>query len=193
MSLEFHLQGFELATVLSWTDHELYKGGKALDWKTNSNYMSNILSLPKTTKILTAAFGSHPASFGALVMYTDSVQLSLLTCYETEGIWKTRTLLSTNVLQGPFQMLFVNAALETLLVWNKDTMLYSLHNDSEWRYLRIMDSSNISQEASGSHIHHVVMGEWKKSDYKKCQQSFFLQKTFEIQISLICIYNKSLI
>lgn len=115
MSLEFHLQGFELATVLAWTDHELYKGGKALDWKTNSNYMSNILSLPKTTKILTAAFGSHPASFGALVMYTDSVQLSLLTCYETEGIWKTRTLLSTNVLQGPFQMLFVSAALE--LCW----------------------------------------------------------------------------
>ncbi|KTG38880.1 hypothetical protein cypCar_00038993 [Cyprinus carpio] len=153
----YPLLGFELATVLAWTDHELYKGGKALDWKTNSNYMSNILSLPKTTKILTAAFGSHPASFGALVMYTDSVQLSLLTCYETEGIWKTRTLLSTNVLQGPFQMLFVNAALETLLVWNKDTMLYSLHNDSEWRYLRIMDSSNISQEASGSHIHHVVM------------------------------------
>uniref|UniRef100_A0A671SB23 Catsper channel auxiliary subunit epsilon n=1 Tax=Sinocyclocheilus anshuiensis TaxID=1608454 RepID=A0A671SB23_9TELE len=90
-------------------------------------------------------------------MDTDSVQPSLLTCYETEGIWKTRTLLSTNGLQGPFQMLFVSAALETLLVWNKDTMLYSFHNDSEWRYLRIMDSSNISQEASGSHIHHVVM------------------------------------
>ncbi|XP_026079983.1 cation channel sperm-associated protein subunit epsilon isoform X2 [Carassius auratus] len=153
----YSLLGFELSTVLAWTDHELYKGGKALDWKTNSNYMSNILSLPKTTTILTAAFGSHPASFGALVMYTDSVQLSLLTCYETEGIWKTRTLLSTNVLQGPFRMLFVSAALETLLVWNKDTILYSFHDDSEWRYLQIMDSSNISQEASGSHIHHVVI------------------------------------
>lgn len=192
MSLEFHLQGFELATVLAWTDHELYKGGKALDWKTNSNYMSNVLSLPKTTTILTAAFGSHPASLSALVMYTDSVQLSLLTSCETEGIWRTRTL-STNVLQGPFQMLFVSAALETLLVWNKDTMLYSFHNDSEWRYLQIMDSSNIRQEASGSHIHHVVMGEWKKSDYQKCQQLYFLQNTFEIQISLICISNKSLI
>ncbi len=191
MSLEFHLQGFELASVLAWTDHELYKGGKALDWKTNSSYMSNVLSLPKTTTILTAAFGSHPASLGALVMYTDSLNLSLLMFHETEGIWRTRTL-STNVLQGPFQMLFVSAALETLLVWNKDTMLYSFHND-EWRDLQIMDSSNISQEAGGSHIHHVVMGEWKKSDYQKCQQLYFLQNTFEIQISLICISNKSLI
>ncbi|XP_058651456.1 cation channel sperm-associated auxiliary subunit epsilon-like isoform X4 [Onychostoma macrolepis] len=153
----YPLLGFELATVLAWTDHELYKGGKALDWKTNSNYMSNVLSLPKTTTILTAAFGSQPACLGALVMYTDSVQLSLLTSCETEGIWRTRNILSTNVLQGPFQMLFVSAALETLLVWNKDSMLYSFHNDSEWRYLQIMDSSNLSQEASGSHIHHVVM------------------------------------
>ncbi|XP_043111808.1 cation channel sperm-associated protein subunit epsilon-like [Puntigrus tetrazona] len=154
---DYPLLGVELSTVLAWTDHELYKGGKALDWKTSSNYMSNVLSLPKTTTILTAAFGSHPASLGVLVMYTDSGRLSLLTCYETEGIWKTRTLLSTNVLQGPFDMLFVSAALETLLVWNRDTMLYSFHNDSEWRYLQIMDSSNISQEANGSHIHHVVM------------------------------------
>ncbi|XP_050981307.1 cation channel sperm-associated auxiliary subunit epsilon-like isoform X1 [Labeo rohita] len=154
---DYPLPEFELATVLAWTDHELYKGGKNLDWTTNSSYMSNILSLPKTATILNAAFGSHPASLSALVMYTGSVQLYLLTSYENEGIWRNRTLWSRNVLQGPFQMLFVSAALETLLVWNKDTMLYSFHNDIEWRYLQIMDSSSISQEANGSHIHHVVM------------------------------------
>ncbi|KAL0177775.1 hypothetical protein M9458_026669, partial [Cirrhinus mrigala] len=154
---DYPLPEFELATVLAWTDHELYKGGKDLDWTTNSSYMSNILSLPKTATILTAAFGSHLTSLSALVMYTDSVQLSLLTSYENEDIWRNRTLWSKNLLQGPFQMLFVSAALESLLVWNKDTVLYSFHNDSEWRYLQIMDSSNISQEASGSHIHHVVI------------------------------------
>lgn len=66
---------------------------------------------------------------GALVMYTDiEDSVRLLTSYETEGIWRTRTFLSKDVYQGPFQMFFVSSALETLLV-RTDTMLYSFHND----------------------------------------------------------------
>ncbi|XP_052006857.1 cation channel sperm-associated auxiliary subunit epsilon-like [Xyrauchen texanus] len=160
----YPLQDFELASVLAWKDHELYVGGKSLDWQNNNNYMTKVLSLPKTATILTASFGSHPEALDALVMYThndDPVRLSLITFYETEGIWRSSTFLSNlkeqDALQGPFQMFFVGSALETLLVWNKDVMLYSFHNNSEWGYMQPTNFSSLSQAANGSHIHQVVM------------------------------------
>ncbi|XP_035380176.1 cation channel sperm-associated protein subunit epsilon-like [Electrophorus electricus] len=155
-------QNFELATVITWTSHNLFIGGKSLNLENSNSYFKNtLMPLWPNATILTASFGSYPTTLAALVTFTEYVQPLLLTYCEIEGVWGTSPFLTAyrqeDIPKGPFQMMFISSALSSLLMWNREVILFSFHNDTRWGYLHPINETNLSQATNGSHIHQVVM------------------------------------
>ncbi|XP_041756611.1 cation channel sperm-associated protein subunit epsilon isoform X2 [Coregonus clupeaformis] len=160
----YPVQDVELSSLIVWKDNVLLVGPKQLKNPGRANFLKIVLTVPPTVTFLTASFGSHPASLATLVMNSvpGAIPRSFLTSYnELVPSWITSTFMTKfklkDIPKGPFEMRFLESADASLLLWNKETILYSFHNDNEWGEIRPFNASHLSAAANGSKIHQVAL------------------------------------
>uniref|UniRef100_A0A4W5NIE8 Catsper channel auxiliary subunit epsilon n=1 Tax=Hucho hucho TaxID=62062 RepID=A0A4W5NIE8_9TELE len=160
----YPVQDVELSSLIVWKDNLLLVGPKQLKNPGRENFLKIVLKVPPRVTYLTASFGSHPASLATLVMYSvpGAIPRNFLTSYnELVPSWITSTFMTKfklkDIPKGPFEMRFLESADASLLLWNKETILYSFHNDNEWGEIRPFNASHLSAAAFGSKIHQVAL------------------------------------
>ncbi|KAJ7984928.1 hypothetical protein DPEC_G00359840 [Dallia pectoralis] len=160
----YQSQDVELSSLIVWTNNSLLLGPKQLKNLGRSSFLQAALTLSPNATILTASFGSQAPLLAALVMYDSpgaGLRPHLITYNELSPGWVTSTFMTKlkleDVPQGPFQMLFLESAHASLLLWNEETILYSFHNDNDRGEIRPFNASHISAAAFGSKIHQVSM------------------------------------
>ncbi|XP_066553444.1 cation channel sperm-associated auxiliary subunit epsilon-like [Amia ocellicauda] len=165
---EYPIQDVELSVMAVWTATQLYLGRSTFHKEADQALLKNILNLPLSynVNIAAVAFGSRPPEVGVLVEACDICDSSdtrlFLTIYDEEtGTWVQSGFLAKlkphSVPPGPFSMRFMQSALPSVLLWNKEVLYYSFKNNSKYGLLHHDGSNNFTQVSGGSSIQQVVL------------------------------------
>nr|XP_015217920.1 PREDICTED: uncharacterized protein C1orf101 homolog isoform X2 [Lepisosteus oculatus] len=164
----YPLRDIELSIIAVWTEDQLYLGKSTFYKKADRALLAQILRLPSSCNVTipAVAFGSRPPEVGVLVEAcgahdSSDARLFLVLYDEEAGSWFQSAFLAKlkpgSLSQGPFRLRFVQSALPSVLLWNKEALYYSSRNNSEYGLLRTPRSANLTAESGGSSIHQVML------------------------------------